>query len=523
MSVSTKAAALTGLALASATLAGALALAEEDAAAPASPKAPHRRWQDVPQPPLERVADPKPVRARLPNGTRLFLLEDHELPTIELTMIVHAGEMDLPRLYPAPGAARAKAGLASLAGQLMRSGGAGSRTADELDEALDAMAASVDTSCGDQQGSARLSCLKESFDPALAIFADVVLRPAFREEKVALAKRQRAGSLRRRNENPAQIASREMARLMYGDVHPLGWTDEPETIDSIERDDIVGFYKASFAASPQTALIGVVGDFDAKAMQEKLAAALGDTAPGKASDGAAGGDVQVGGFAGPGPKVYFARKTDVNQATVLMAHPGIQRKPGDPDYPAAVIANSILGGGGFAGRLMQRVRTEMGLAYGCRSTLDAAYGHQGLFQMQGQTKSGSTLAMARAMRKELERIGAEPPTAEELKVAKDGILERLVFESDQKRDVLERALRYEFHGFPENDLENFQKGIAAVTAEDCLRVAKALFRPGQLTTLVVGNDAEFDGKLAELGEVTPIELKEPGRRGGRRGGSGEVR
>jgi zinc protease len=499
---------------AAALLAGSFGLAQEgpgDAAAPG--KRPHRKWQDVTQPPLEKFADPKPVTATLRNGMKVFLIEDHELPTVDVVLETHAGELDLAALFTEGGAARMKAGLAGIAGQVMRTGGTESRTGDELDEALDGMAASVETSAGLDQGHARMSCLKENLDATLAIFADVVKHPAFREEKVALAKKQHLGAIRRRNDNPAQIASREFARLMFGDASPLGWTEEAATVDSITRDDLVRFYKSSFAFDPKSALLGAVGDFDAAKMKEKLDAALGDWAP--AADAArAKVMVQLDGFQSPAPKVYLVRKPDVNQSTVVLGHVGFQRRPGDADYPAAVVANSVMSGG-FAGRLMQHVRTEMGLAYGVSSRIDAAMGHQGTFVMQGQTKSGSTLAMSRAMRKELERLVAEPPSAEELRVAKASILEKLVFSSEQKSQVLDRVLRNEYYGFPQDELEVFQKGVAAVTAEDCMRVAKKLFRPEQLTTLVVGNDAEFDGKVEELGgPVTLIDVKKPPVGGG---------
>jgi len=523
-------AALALAALSTLALAGAVALAQE-APAPAGGPAktpPRRKWQDVAQPPLEAFPDPKPVTGTLRNGMKVFLLEDHELPTIDVTLLVRAGETDLASLFPgAPEApfakARAKAGLASIAGQLIRGGGTAAKTGEELDEELDAIAASVGTSAGDDQASAQLSCLSEHFDTLLGVFTEVVRRPALREERLNLMKRQRMGQIRRRDDNPAQLAGREFGRLLFGDASPFGWTEETATIESITRDDVALFYRSAFAAAPEKALLGAVGDFDAKSMLAKLDAALGDWT---AEKDAARAPVAVPreGFAGPGPKVYFVKKTDVNQATVLLGHPGIQRRPGDADYPAAVVANAILGGGGFAARLMQRVRTEMGLAYGCSSRLDAALGRQGAFIMQGQTKSGSCLAMTKAMRKELERLVSEPPSADELRVAKQAILEKLVFSFDRKSDVLDRALRNEFWGFPQDELRVFQRGVAAVTAEDILRVSKKVMRPEALTTLVVGNDAEFDGKLETLGPVTTLEMQAaPAPRGGRgrRGGEGE--
>jgi zinc protease len=503
-----------------AALAGGLAAAEDGAAPLAPPaKRPHRAWQDVPQPPLEKFEAPRPVVGALANGMKVFLIEDHELPTVDVVLLGRTGEVALPALFGGAAAAREKAGLAAIAGRLMRSGGTAAKTGDELDEMLDDMASSVETSIGLDQAQARMSCLKENLDATLAVFADVVRRPAFREDRLALAKRQALGAIRRRDENPARIAARELGRVLYGDASPFGWTEEVRTVSSITRDDVVRFYERAFAARPEALLLGAVGDFDAAAMKEKLEALFGDWKAAGGAPAAPGLAAPLDPLESPPPRVYFARKTDVNQSTVLLGHLGIERRPDDPDYPAAVVANSILGGGGFAGRLMQHVRTDMGLAYGCYSRLDAAFGHQGTFVLQGQTKSGSTLAMARAMRKELERLVAEPPSAEELRVAKESIAEGLVFSFERKSGILERALRNELYGFPEDELERFQKGVAAVTAEDCVRVARKLFHPAKLTTVVVGNDAEFDGKVEELGPVTLIEL-EAGRPHRRRGSDG---
>jgi zinc protease len=151
---------------------------------------------------------------------------------------------------------------------------------------------------------------------------------------------------------------------------------------------------------------------------------------------------------GPAPGVHFVRKTDVNQATVVLGHMGMKRRADDPDYAATIVANDILGGGGFAARLLQKVRTEMGLAYGVYSSFNAPYSHKGTFSLTCQTKSGSTLQAINAIRKELERIRAERVTDDELRVAKESIQQQLIFESETKAEVIQRALRYEYWGFP---------------------------------------------------------------------------
>jgi zinc protease len=471
-----------------------------EGAAEKAPEAPRRRWRDLPMPPLRQFTVPKPERVVLENGAVLFLMEDHELPTIDLIVLFPGGSVCEPR---------AKAGLASVCGEVMRTGGAAGRSGDEIDQVLEDMASSVETSFGDWQGRAGLSCMKESFDATLAVLADVLERPEFREEKIALSKKQAKGGIARRNDDPAGIARREYARAIYGDASPFGWTTEVATIDAITRDDLVAFHK-SFVGQGKGTIVGVVGDFDSKEMRAKVERLVGrwpaarEGKPGfePAETAKAQGD-------GPAPRVLFARKTDVNQATIVLGHMGERRRPDDPDYAPLIVLNDILGGGGFASRLLQRVRTEMGLAYGVGSRWNAPYSHKGTFSLSCQTKSGSTVQAIRAMRRQLELVCSEPVTADELRVAKESIQQQLVFESESKAAVLDRALRYEFFGFPLDYLERFQAAVAKVTAEDCLRVAKKHLAPARLLTVVVGNDKEFDAPLSELGEVAELDVSKP--------------
>lgn len=456
-------------------------------------KAPRRKWEDLELPPLRPFAPPRPERVEI-DGMTVFLLEDHELPTIDLVALVRTGE-----IYET----RDKAGLASICGEVMRTGGTIGKTGDQIDEELESMAASVEVSIGLWQARAGVSALKESFGPALDVLVDVLTRPAFRDEKIALAKSQRKSAIARRNDEPGEIASRELARALYGDASPYGWTEEVATIDAIEKKDLLDFHRRFFARD--RTLIGVVGDFDAKEMAALLAKKFsvypksgGDPLPPAPAVGE-----------GAGRAVYLVDKRDVNQSTVLLGHLAIQRRPDDPDYPAAVVADTILGSGGFAARLLQRVRTDMGLAYSVYSRLDAPYSHRGTFFLGCQTKSETTVKAIEAMLAELARMVAEPPSAKELEVAKESILQSLIFAVEKRSDVIERALRYEYYGFPQDYLERFQEGIARVTAADVQRAAKKVFRPERLTVIVVGNAAAFDGPLDRFGRVTALDVARP--------------
>lgn len=483
---------------AAAALAAPFALAQEGAtAAPpqeaAAPKAPHRRWEDLALPPLRQFTAAKPER-RVIDGMVVYLLEDHELPTIDLVALVRAGAV-----YET----RDKAGLAAITGEVMRTGGTAARPGDALDEQLESMGAAVEVAVSRWQAQAVVSSLKECFESSLAALVDVIENPAFPEAKIALAKKQHRSAIARRNDEPHGIASREFARAIYGDASPYGWTEETATIDAITRADLVAFHDRFFRRD--RTIVGVVGDFKTEEMAALIEKAFAGY---KKADAPLPPAPEVGD--GPPPRAYLVRKPELNQSTVVLGHMSIQRRPEDPDYCPAVVADTILGRGGFASRLMQHVRTELGLAYSVWSTLDAPYSHKGTFTMSCQTKSASTLQAIATMKKELAALCAEAPTAEELRVAKESILQSLVFASESRRDVIERALRYEYYGFPQDYLEKFQAGIAAVSADDVLRVARKLFHPDRLTAVVVGNDADFGSKIEPaVGPVTMIDVTRP--------------
>ena len=157
-------------------------------------------YKELTYPRLRDIVVPEVERLTLPNGMRLFLLEDHELPLIRVSARIRVGSIYEPA---------DKVGLAAITGEVMRTGGTTSKTGDEIDEELEQIAASVETSIGLSSGGASVSALKEDIDKGLAILADVLMHPAFREDKIFLAKMQHRSAISRRNDSPGQIAGRE--------------------------------------------------------------------------------------------------------------------------------------------------------------------------------------------------------------------------------------------------------------------------------------------------------------------------
>lgn len=441
-------------------------------------------------PPLHDIVVPEVQRVTLPNGMRLFLLEDHELPLIYVSARIRVGSIYEPA---------DKVGLADITGEVMRTGGTTSKSGDELDEELERLAASVETSIGLSSGSASVSVLKEDIDRGLAILADVLVHPAFRPDKIELAKLQHRSSIARRNDQPDSIAAREFQQLIYGPESPYARHTEYATIDNITRDDLVEFHQRFYG--PNNTMLAVWGDFDTEQMIERIEKAFADwekidldLPETPAVDYAWGSSVNL------------VSKPDINQSNIYLGHIGGVMS--DPDYFALTVMNQILGGG-FTGRLFKNVRSRQGLAYSVFGHYSSSYDHPGEFYVGCQTKSASTVHAIRAMIDEVEKITAEEVTDEELELAKTSYLNSFVFNFDSKGEIIRRLMTFEYYGYPPDFLQQTKDRVEKVTKADVLRVARAHLKPEALKILVVGRPDDFDEPLSTLGQVNTIDITIP--------------
>ena len=448
-------------------------------------------WQQIPIPALPEFHPQEPKRIELSNGMVIFLQEDHELPLIDGRIRIRGGS----RLEPAD-----KIGLLSVYGQAWRTGGTTTKTGDQLDDFLEARAAKVETSGGLDSTSLSWSCLKPDFDDVFNVVLDVLRRPAFREDKIALAKRQLDTAISRRNDEPDEIAGREAAKLAYGAESPYARVPEYYTVAAVTRGDLVAWQQKY--VHPNNIILGVVGDFDSTVMEAKLRQAFESWPRGPQAPRAVEATITP---AKPG--FYFVQKNDVNQSNVRMIALGIERN--NPDYFAVAVMNEVLGGG-FSGRLIQNLRTKAGLAYDVHGGVGAGYDHPGMFQLVMETKSGTTAAAIDGLYGQLTDLDKNPATPDELKRAKDTILNGFIFEFDDRGKVLAERMTYEFYGYPPDFLERFRAGIEKVTAEDVDRVAhKYVPRKDQLSVLVLGNATDFDRQLSSFGNVNKIDISIP--------------
>ncbi len=432
---------------------------------------------------------PKVDRVVLENGMILYLLEDHDLPIFNITARIRTGA-----IYESP----EKAGLASLTGFVMRSGGTVSMPADKMNEELEFMAASVETAIDRESGNANLSTLKKDIDKSLKIFADVLMNPAFPEDKIRMRKDEVIESIRRENDNPSQIAQREFRKIMYDSKHPYSRKVEGtlESIEKIARDDMIAFHKKYFR--PNNIILGISGDFNKDEIIKKLNAVFANWKKEEIQF------PEVPKVDRRFEKAVFYAYKDINQANVIMGHLGIHRK--SPDYFPVMIMNFILGGGSFTARIPGRIRSDEGLAYSAYSAFQTSR-DIGMFFVSCQTKLESTNRAISIALEELEKIRKSPIDKDELTQAKETFANQFVFRFTTSASIVGQKVDIEYEELPLNYLETYIANVQAVNQEDVQRVARKYLHPDEVKILVVGDNEKFDKPLDSFGKVNVIELK----------------
>ena len=446
-------------------------------------------WNKVQAPPLPAFQPQQPTRVQLPNGMVIFLQPDHELPLITATARIRGGSAYEPAN---------KTGLVDLYGDVWRTGGTKTKTGDQMDDFLEARAAKIETDGEADSTTISLDCLKGDFDAVFEMFLDLLHNPEFRQDKLELEQDQMYTSISRRNDRVNPIVHRESRILAYGKDNPYARVPEFVTVAAVTRQDLLNWHQQY--VHPNNIIFGITGDFDPQAMQTRLEQAFGSWPKGPQAKAP---DVK---FSDPKPGTYFIRKTDVNQSTIAMLDLGIERS--NPDYYAVTVMNEIFGGG-FSSRLFSNIRSKLGLAYNVGGGVGYGWDRPGLTEIEMQTKSATTVEGIQALDNEIDGLQKNAATPDELKRAKDSILNSFIFRFDTPEKVLEEKMNYEFYHYPLDFLERYRTEVEKVTADDVTRVARKYVHKDRLAVLVLGNDAEFGKPLSSLGPVQNVDIAIP--------------
>ena len=408
-------------------------------------------------------------RHTLSGGGTVFIVEDHALPLVDVSVLVRAGSWLDP-----PG----KAGLAGLTGSQMRAGGTAALAAADFDEEVAFLAAQLSSSIGDTTGQASLNCLTKDLDAALDLLFDMLRRPRFDPDRLDLAKSQLLQAMEQRNDSTRSIEGREWARLMRGDAH---FSTRPATrasVESITREDLLAFHERYY--HPGNFIFAVSGDVEPEDILARLEARL--------SGWEAASDVPPPVPAPdhePRPALYGVDKPDVNQGRVSIGHLGTMRD--NPDRYALLVMNDILGGGGFTSRLLTRVRSDEGLAYSAGSNFGMGTYYDGVFRVAFQSSSETVARAAAIVLEEIERIRSEPVSDAELSTAIASFVETFTRNFSSAAATAGLFARDEYTGRDPEYLARYRERISAVTAGDVQRVAQEYLHPDRLVLLVVGD------------------------------------
>ena len=438
------------------------------------------------------------LRKTLPDGTVVYAAESHEFPLIDLTITFKGGDsLDPPELP----------GLASMMARLVREGGTAELGPAEFDETLDFLATNVSVSASTTFTTARLNALADNFDESLKLFVAMLKAPAFDQQRLDVAKARLVESLKQRNDNASSILAREWKAMLYGRSHFEASQPTETSVLAIGREQLQQIHDRII--HPGNMIVAVSGDFETDAMLKKLAAAFAGWERGPAAA------APVAPTATLAPGLYHVPK-DIPQGKVVLGKRAISRD--DPDAIPLELLNEILGAGGFTSRLMQKVRSNEGLAYSVRSILSERVDYPGAFQATFESKNPTVALATQIVMDEIKAIRQQPVTNEELETAKQGLIETFPRQFESKPRTLAVFVNDEWTGRPADYWQTYREKVRAVTKDDLLRVAKKHLDPTQMAILVVGDweaiapgDLEKRASMQEFfgGKVEHLPLRDP--------------
>lgn len=421
----------------------------------------------------------------LSNGLSVVTVEKHDLPLVAVRLVLSTGAVRDPK---------GKEGIASFTGSLLRRGTT-QRSGEALDDAVESIGGLMGVDVGFETTSVLLTLPAEHLAAALGVVAELVRTPSFPKKDVDIERRQLLAGIAQELDDPSSLADRAIARFFYGKSHPYGRPAEGTTasVKTFTRADVTKFHKATY--SPANAMLIFAGDVDPKVAGKLARKLFGDWK-----------GPELARVAPPAPRasegvqVLVVDKPDATQAQVRATVPGLARH--DPRYYAAVVANTIAGGG-FTSRLVDEVRVNRGLSYSVGTRLIALRDF-GAISFTTFTKTETVREILDVSLGVLDAFAKSGVTEDELDKARRyviGLYPGRVESIEQLTDSL-AAMR--LVGLPFEEIELYRGRVASVETAGVKEVAALWPGTQAAKVVVVGDASRIVPQLEGLGTVTVV-------------------
>ncbi|MGB5217315.1 MAG: pitrilysin family protein [Smithella sp.] len=428
---------------------------------------------------------PQAERVVLDNGMVLYILENHELPLVNVGALIKTGNM-----YDPAG----KEGAGDLTAYVMRTGGTTKLKSAELDKQLDLLAASASVSMSRESAQISFSILNNHLERGLDLLSQMIISPAFEQEKFELARQLKNEEIRRLKDDPQGLAFQEFNRLIY-QADPRGRFPSYKSLANIERDDLLEFHNRFFL--PNNTMFAVSGDITRDQALELFKKYFGNWKQGNLpADISAPPQNST-------PGVYLIHK-EIPQSTVVSGLYTTSKS--HPDYYAFAVLDFILGSGGFPSRIVNVVRSTEGLAYSAGSFYRARTDY-GIFGSYAFTKTSSTMKALALIDSELDKLRTHPITEKELNWAKKSIIDGFIFSFSTPEQIVWQQMNVEYEKLPADYLLAYRDKIEKITLEKINQTAAKYLDKTRNVVLILGDSKNLDKAVPEK-EYTVITPEE---------------
>jgi predicted Zn-dependent peptidase len=434
--------------------------------------------------PAPEAAFPDYTTKILPNGLKVFVIQDDRKPSVTFRLLIKGGSS----------ADGEKPGLSGFVATLLNRG---TKTRDALiiAQQSDYIGSRLEASTGADALSVGASALTKYTEKILELLVDVTLNPVFPEEQFAKEQKRALSNLAAEKQQPEVLGGKLAARVVYGPEHPYGRYRTEESLKSITHDDLVKYHDTWFA--PNNATLAIVGDVDPAIVipQVERAFVVWEQKNLPADKSVAPAEVK-------GLSIHLVDRPGSVQSNIIVAEPGPARS--DPDTPELNVLNATLGGG-FSGRLFQNLREKHGWTYGAYSAFDMQK-RAGGFTASAETRNEVTAPATQEILKEIKRLQDEPVPDAELELQRQYNVGNYLLSLENAGRTAQRVQDIDLYGLPEDFYKKYAKRMASTSAAKVQELAKKHLSTENVAIVVVGEARQIQPELEKIGAVTVYDL-----------------